>query len=279
MARTQLSQTVPYQPTVQLPRRRLRIDMATMVGLGGGFGLLILAMTVGGNPGAFFHAPAVLIVVGGTAGLTTVCFSLEEVLRAQRIILKAVIRSPMDPSVAALTMVKMSEIARKHGILALQESLVDLEREPFARRAVSMVVDGSPAEEIESVLNYETSQMQHRHAGSADILHKASEISPGMGLIGTLIGLVQMLGNLDDPATIGPGMAVALLTTFYGAILATMVFSPLASKLERNSATETLVANIYMLASISICRKENPRRLEILLNALLPPAKRFKHFD
>lgn len=279
MARTQASRSAPYQEIVQFPRRKTRLDTATLLGLLGAFGLLGIAMIIGGSPASFFHVPALLIVIGGTLGVTTICFSIEEIFRAQKIAFKAVVRTPLDPQRAAVQMIQASEIARKRGILALQDALVDLEREPFARKAVMMVVDGSPAEEIERVLKHDIGQMQQRHGDSANILYKAADVSPAMGLIGTLIGLVQMLGNLDDPATIGPSMAVALLTTFYGAILATMVFSPLANKLERNSATETLIYNIYMLAATSICRKENPRRLEMLLNALLPPAKRLRYFD
>lgn len=122
-------------------------------------------------------------------------------------------------------------------------------------------------------------EMIQRHLKSAGVLRKAAEVAPAMGLIGTLIGLVQMLGNLEDPAAIGPGMAIALLTTFYGAVLSNMMFSPLATKLERNSAEESLVANLYMLAAGSICRKENPRRLEMLFNAMLPPARQIQFFS
>ena len=118
-----------------------------------------------------------------------------------------------------------------------------------------------------------------RHVKSTGVLRKAAEFAPAMGLIGTLIGLVQMLGNLQDPSTIGPAMAVALLTTFYGAVLANMVFMPLASKLERNSAEEMLIYNLYTMGATSIGRQENPRRLEMLLNSVLPPAKRVKYFD
>ena len=100
-----------------------------------------------------------------------------------------------------------------------------------------------------------------------------------MGLIGTLIGLVQMLGNLEDPSSIGPAMAVALLTTFYGAVLANMFFLPLANKLERNSLVEHRVNHIYALGAASISRQENPRRLELLLNTILPPAQRVNYFD
>jgi len=118
-----------------------------------------------------------------------------------------------------------------------------------------------------------------RHNKGADILRRAAEVAPAMGLIGTLVGLVQMLGNLDDPSAIGPAMAVALLTTFYGAVLGNMVFAPLASKLERKSDEEALLNEIYLLGITSIARQESPRRLEVLLNTILPPANRISYFD
>jgi chemotaxis protein MotA len=118
-----------------------------------------------------------------------------------------------------------------------------------------------------------------RHQKGANIMKKAGDIAPAMGLIGTLIGLVQMLGNLDDPSSIGPSMAVALLTTFYGAVLANMVFMPLAAKLERNSGEEELLNSVYMVGAVSIGRQENPRRLEMLINSILPPSKRVSYFD
>lgn len=279
MARAQASRSASFDGPVRVPRRRPRLDAATLLGMAASFGLLAIAMIAGGSPESFFQAPALLIVVGGTLGVTTVCYSLTEMLNAQRVIAKAVVSPPSEPERAALAMIQISEIARKRGILALQEALSDLDREPFARKAITMVIDGIPVEEIERILKNDIGRMQHRHAISAGILHKAAETSPAMGLIGTLVGLVQMLGNLNDPTTIGPSMAVALLTTFYGAILATMLFSPLASKLERNSADETLIADIFMQSAASICRKENPRKLEMLLNALLPPAKRLRYFD
>ena len=131
---------------------------------------------------------------------------------------------------------------------------------------------------IERILRREVNSMTERHTKSASILRRAAEVSPAMGLIGTLVGLVQMLGRLDDPSTIGPSMAVALLTTFYGAILANMVFSPMAAKLERNSNEESLVNTIFLTAAASMGRQENPRRLEMLLNTILPPAHRLQYY-
>ncbi|MFD0387008.1 motility protein A [Tistrella bauzanensis] len=121
-----------------------------------------------------------------------------------------------------------------------------------------MVVDGIPVEDVERILKRDISQMAQRHMQSSQILKKSAEVAPAMGLIGTLVGLVQMLGNLEDPSTIGPAMAVALLTTFYGAVLANMVFNPLAGKLERNSMEEQMFKQIYLAGATSIGRQENP---------------------
>lgn len=126
-------------------------------------------------------------------------------------------------------------MARKKGVLALQNVVGSMQNEPFLHKGMLMVVDGTPGEEVESIMRRDLQATIQRHAKSTSVLRKMGEFAPAMGLIGTLIGLVQMLGNLDDPSTIGPSMAVALLTTFYGAVLANMVFLPLAAKLERNS--------------------------------------------
>jgi len=140
-------------------------------------------------------------------------------------------------------------------------------------------VDGSEPDEVERIMQSELQATTERQTRAVGMLRKAAEISPAMGLIGTLVGLVQMLGTLEDPSTIGPSMAVALLTTFYGAILSNLVFTPLASKLERNSAEDALMNEMYVMAAASIARQENPRRLEMLLNTILPPENKVVYFQ
>lgn len=255
------------------------MDIATIAGLVGGFGLVASAIIVGGSPGSFINVPSIMIVIGGTISVTTMCFSLPEMIKSTGIIAKTFMYASRDPSQAAIQILKIAELARRQGVLSLQGVLENLKGDAFLHKGMSMVVDGTPGEEVEAILRRDMSATVQRHHKSANILRKAAEYAPAMGLIGTLIGLVQMLGNLDDPSTIGPSMAVALLTTFYGAVLANMVFSPMASKLERNSAEESMVSNIYMLGASSIGKQENPRRLEMLLNSILPPAKRVKYFD
>ena len=255
------------------------LDLATVLGLIGGFTLIAAAVVLGGSVTAFIDGPSILIVLGGTFAVTSVSFSWEEVVTAQRTIFHALFRHTADPTEAAEQSLQVAERVRKNGPMELQNMLPKLDNEPFFQKALGVVLDGTPVEEIETMLTSEVSAMANRHVKSAGVLRRAAEVSPAMGLIGTLVGLVQMLGSLDDPSSIGPAMAVALLTTFYGAILANMLFLPLASKLERNSSEETLNYRIYALTASSIARRENPRRLEMLINTLLPPVKRVAYFD
>lgn len=279
MARTQASRALKPGKQALTARNRTNLDHATLAGFVAGFGLLAAAMYLGGSPRAYVDLPAMLIVLGGTFGVTTACFSLRDIARMPAIAMKTLFRSIPEPGTTALHMLRLAELARKRGILELDQLLKEMRHEPLVHKAITMAVDGASVEDVRAVMQREIEQTTDRHARSVAVLRKAAEVAPAMGLIGTLIGLVQMLGRLEDPAAIGPGLAVALLTTFYGAVLANMVLSPLASKLERNAGDEKLVATLYMLAAESICREENPRRLELLLNAMLPPAKRISYFN
>ena len=260
-------------------KRHSGASLTTVIGLLAGFALVIAAMFWGGSPASFVDGPALLIVFGGTFAVTLASFSLTDMGRAAGAIGQVIMRRHHNPSLAAYEVIELAERARNDGVLGLQERLAKLKTEPFLIKAMSLVVDGTPGETVESILRREVDTNAGRQQTSADVFRKAAEISPAMGLIGTLVGLVQMLGNLNDPTTIGPAMAVALLTTFYGAVLANMVFAPLATKLERSSDGEVLVHNVYLVGAASIGRQENPRRLEMLLNAMLPPTHRIQYFD
>ena len=255
------------------------MDLATVIGMIAGFGLVIAAIVTGGSAAAFVDVASILIVVGGTFGVTAISFSLGEVIKGQGLMMKAIFSKSNDAAGAAVKVLELADLARKNGVLGMQESLKDLEDQPFLQKGLGMVVDGTPGDEVEKVMRQEIKGMQSRHQASVLMLQRAATVAPAMGLIGTLIGLVQMLGNLDDPNSIGPSMAIALLTTLYGAVMANMVFAPLAGKLERNSKEEAMLMGIFSMGAGSIGRQENPRRLETLLNTLLPPAKRVQFFD
>lgn len=255
------------------------IDTATLAGVIGAFGVIAGAMVLGGSPKSFVDLPAILIVFGGTILVTMASFSMQEMRGMPSVAFRAVVYHAEDPSDAARRILHLADRARHTGALSLVEIGRTIGQSRFLGQAIQLVADGLPVEEIEQVLTHEREATQQRHVRSASILRRAGEVAPAMGLIGTLVGLVQMLGNLDDPSTIGPSMAVALLTTFYGAILANMLFHPLAAKLERNSEVEVMVHQIYTLGAVSISRQENPRRLEVLINSILSPAQRVNFFD
>ncbi len=261
-------------------QRRLSpsLDLATLIGVLGAFFVIATAMVLGGSPDSFVDLPALLIVVFGTFLVTTVSYSLSEVARAQHIMFRAAIYHAAVPRDAAEQILFLADHARKKGKLSLDKMLEDIRGNDFLYRAICQVVDGVPSHEIERIMINDSEAIHDRHLKSAGILRRAGEVAPAMGLIGTLVGLVQMLGNLQDPASIGPSMAVALLTTFYGAVLANMVFTPLATKLERNSEIELTVNRIYAVGAASISRQDNPRRLETVLNTMLPPPERVNYF-
>ena len=268
----------PIQP-ISPPVTRHAVDIATIIGIPSAFALIFAAIYLGGSATAFINLPSIFIVVGGTLGVTTACYSLADMGNSVRIVAQTVLHRSRDSTAAAVHVLQLAQIARYRGVLALQPHVDQTASERMLYRGLTMVMDGTPGDEIERVMQQELQATAQRHTRSASVLRKAADISPAMGLIGTLVGLIQMLGNLEDPSTIGPSMAVALLTTFYGAILANMVFMPLASKLERNSSEETLINHLYVMASASIGRQENPRRLEMLLNTILPPGNRVEYFN
>lgn len=253
--------------------------MSTLFGMLTAFLLVAGAIWLGGSPLAFINLQGMLIVVLGTFAVTAISFRLQEMATLPVNIWTLLRHGQRDPSEEAVKILKIAVEARKHNDVLLLERLVPkLKDTPFLMQAIQLVADGAQPDEIEQILRREASTMSSRHMRSVDFLRRAGDVAPAMGLIGTLIGLVRMLGNLDNPAEIGPAMAVALLTTFYGAVLAHLVFIPLAAKTEHCTDEEALVNNLYSMGATSIRRQENPRRLEMLLNTVLPPAKRVTFF-
>lgn len=262
-------------PVLRIGRRWGLIDGATLFGIAGAFLLMALAIVLGGSVLAFFDFPSVLIVICGTVLITTASFSWGDMLRAAQDLGQTVRQRTRSGPDAARDVLRLADFARRHGILTLQGNIVGaLKDQPVLQNGLKLVIEGTPDTEVEVLLRRDIAAQQSRIDKSATVLRRAAEISPAMGLIGTLIGLVQMLSQLSNPSAIGPGMAVALLTTFYGAILSNMVFSPLASKMERNSAEDQLIQHIHLLGVLSICRKDSPRRLEMQVNSLLPADQR-----
>jgi len=256
-----------------------KIDYATILGVVLSLGLIAGAISMGSGNANFLNVPSLLIVVLGTITATSIAFTGEEMRRALKIIGHSIRRKTWNPNIMARQLLDIAVLARKKGLLSIGGASGEVTRDKVLARAVELVTDGYSGEDIERVLSQEIDSLVERHRRSAGILRRGGEIAPAMGLIGTLVGLVQMLADLDDPAAIGPAMALALLTTFYGAILGMVILNPLAAKLERNSNDEAMIRTMIMIAMTSIARQENPRRLEMLLNSELPPGSRIQYFD
>ncbi len=250
------------------------LDWQTISGLFIANGLIILALIFGGSASAFFNIPALLIVVLGTLAVTLACFSMHDIQYAWPIIKKCFYSMGNAPPALARSLVDMSIIVRKRGTLSLASYESIWRKNQLLYPYVAMVVDGYNPREIEAMAAQELETALDQYRKAAAVMRRAAEFAPGMGLIGTLVGLVQMLGQLQSPDSLGPSMAIALLTTFYGALLGTVVFSPLANKIERNANREAIARQMILTAACSMAVIDNPRRIEMALNGFLPTEQR-----
>ena len=247
------------------------MDIGTLFGIVAGFGLIFGSILIGGSLGAFIDVPSIVVVFGGTVATTLIAEKLPAVINGIKVALKAFFgkSEPAEDTIKAIN--ELAQAARKDGILALEGMTVT---NPFLAKAVRLAVDGIAPEEIRASLSSELAAMRTRHKRGQKLFTFMAASAPSMGMIGTLIGLVQMLQALDDPAAIGPAMAVALLTTFYGAILAFVVCAPIAEKLAVNSDEETESMTVVVEGIDGILKGENPRMLQEKLEGYLSPAKR-----
>lgn len=268
-----------HLPTMQIEAPVRKVDFATILGLFFAVGLIAGAVAMGNSDASFFNVPSLLIVLLGTMAATSISYTGRELMKAGHIIINSIIRKAQSPGNLARSLVDLAVIAKKKGILALMNYESELQKDDFLFNSMQLVVDGYQPADVERLLTNEIEALAERHKRSASITRRASEIAPAMGLIGTLVGLVQMLAELENPEAIGPAMALALLTTFYGAILGTVIMAPLAAKLEKNSNDETLIKTLILTTASSIARQDNPRQLEMLLNSELPPSERIRYFD
>jgi len=244
------------------------MDLATVVGLVLSTILIVAAVVVGGSPGMFIEPASILIVVGGTFGATLVRNPLKAVLGMAKVAMKAfMIRLP-DPADLIAEVVTLSRKARKEGMLALESVPIDY---PFLSKGVSLCVDGVEVEQIRGILEAHMQAMAARHRRGAAILEGIAEIAPAFGMIGTLIGLVQMLATMDDPSKIGPAMAVALLTTLYGALIANVVCIPMAGKLKLRSEEELTAMIVCLEGCMGLSQGDNPGAIEQKLQSYLGP--------
>ena len=249
------------------------MDIATVVGIISSFGLVIGAIFLGSGLNIFINVPSLLIVVGGTLGTTMINYPLKEVIGVMKVVKNALFANNQAVEQLIKSFVDFAYKTRKEGILALENELKNVEDE-FLKKGVQMSIDGLEPTEIRVILDTELEYIESRHRLGAEVFTTMGTFAPAMGMIGTLIGLVQMLQSMDDPSTIGPAMAVALLTTFYGSVMANIICMPIAGKLKTRSKEEALSKELTIQGIIALSNGDNPRIIEQKLQAFLPPAQR-----
>ena len=253
------------------------MDLSTILGILASFVLMAMAISTGGGIGLFLNLPSAIIVFGGTLGATFVHYPFKEVFSSFAILKKTFFHQESIPAVRIEQLVRFAGKARKEGILSLQSVMGEVE-DSFFLRGLQLAVDGQEPDSLKEMLGREIDFIQERHEKGSDIFIAMGTYAPAMGMIGTLIGLVQMLQTMDDPSTIGPAMAVALLTTFYGAVLANIVFLPMAGKLKTRSQSEVLNKTLIAEGIKLILEGENPRVIEQKLHAFVSPRYRRTSF-
>ena len=247
------------------------MDIGTIVGLVFGMVLIVTAIFLGGSITAFIDVPSILIVIGGAICATLIRFTLGDVLNSFSVAMNAFFAKTKPPEDIIEELVKLSNIARKEGLLKLEKQPVE---DPFLKKAIMYCVDGHEADFIQDVMEKEIDLTVERHGLGKSIFDAIGDAAPAFGMIGTLVGLVNMLGNMSDPSSIGPSMAIALLTTLYGAIMANLIALPIADKLKRRSQEEELNKRLVLEGVLGLQKGLNPRVLEELLKTFLPPKAR-----
>jgi len=247
------------------------VDIATLIGFVLGMGLVIGSIVMGSPLGAFINIPGLAIVVGGTLATVMMAETMGNVINAFKVALKAFFGKAPQVDETIKKIAELAVVVRKEGLLALENQDI---QDPFLAKGVRLAVDGIPPEEVEATLSGERASMKSRHKRGSQLFVFAGANAPAMGMVGTLIGLVQMLQALDDPAAIGPAMAVALLTTFYGAVIAFMICGPIAEKLGHRSDEEAANMKVVIIGLESILKGENGRIVQEKLEGLLSPKER-----
>ncbi len=250
------------------------MDIGTVVGLVLAVAAVLTGIILGGGSlASLFDITSVLVVIVGTIGAVIISFPLAAVTGVHKVVKKALFGTPQDAKQIVTDMVRYAEVARREGILSL-ENLVPEMNDDFIIRGIKMAVDGTDPELIRTVMDTELEALMERHTRGKAILDAMGKYAPAFGMIGTLMGLIFMLQNMDDPSAIGPGMAVALITTLYGALIANCVALPLADKLSAKDAEEVLIKTIIVAGVMSIQSGDNPRVVESKLLTFLPPSER-----
>lgn len=255
-----------------------RQDMLTLIGLVIGFGMVLFGMLNGGTVKMFVDPSSIAITVGGSFAALLVNYPITEFKR----LVKVLMQSFKETSMAAFDIIsefsELSKKARREGLLSLED---DIEKvgDDFLKKGLQMVVDGLEPETIRNILELEIEEMEKRHKDGADMLRAWGGYAPAFGMLGTLIGLIQMLANLSDPSGLGPGMSKALITTFYGSLLASLLLNPMAANLSYKTSREATIREMMLEGILAIQSGVNPRIVEEKLVSYLNPIDKKKFYE
>lgn len=249
------------------------MDIASIGGLILGIFFIVFTIMGSGSIMGYIDFYSVLITFGGTFAATIFAFpfdSLKEGLLALKYVF---VYQELDSEIVIRTIIDLANTARKEGLLALEEAAEQL-KDDFLQKGIMLIVDGTDPELVRNILETELAFIEERHNGSQSVFETMGTLGPGFGMIGTLIGLINMLANLKDPSSVGPNMAVAIVTTFYGALIANLFCTPVVNKLKIRSSQEILMKEVTLEGMLSIQAGENPRIIEEKLKAFLSPRMR-----
>ncbi|MCG8532650.1 MAG: flagellar motor protein [Desulfovibrionales bacterium] len=249
------------------------MDLATVLGIVISFGLVLSAIMMGGSILIFVSIPSLLIVLGGTIGATLVNYPLRRVVSVMSVFKKTLYANEQSQQEIIDQFKDYADRARREGILSLEPIINEID-DAYLKKGLQLTVDGLEPQAIQEILESEIANVEGRHSDGQDILKSLGEYAPALGMIGTVIGLVQMLQTMNDPSSIGPAMAVALITTFYGACLANLVFIPMAGKLKSRSNDEVRIKEMQLEGILAISRGENPRIIQEKLSCFQSPNDR-----
>lgn len=247
------------------------MDFASIIGILSGLSLIASAIWMKGDLTNFYSLPGLMIVLGGTIASTILTFPLKDVMKAFKAAFFILYERKIDPNDMVKNILKISRISRSRGLIALGKIKTN---DPILKKGCNLIADGANEDIIRNALRIEIESLKHRHFNIQDVFIKMATFSPAFGMIGTLIGLVQMLNQLNDPSSIGPSMSIALLTTFYGVILSTLFFLPIAGKLKSRTMTEVINMEIIFEGAISILQNNNPLMVFETLSSFIPAKER-----
>ena len=247
------------------------MDLGSIIGVLLGNALILSAMLMGGTMDMFIDVAGLMIVFGGAVSACLLAFPMKDVISAFKAAIFCITADKMEPNAMVQTMVDLCTVTRKSGLVALSKMKFE---EDFLRKAANLIADGTKEDIIRDTLTIEIDAMKSRHAVIQDVFAKLAAYCPAFGMIGTLIGLVQMLANLSDPAAVGPAMAVALLTTMYGAMFANMLWNPIGAKLASRTMTEVMNLEITFEGACAILAEGNPMTVYEKLSSFIPGRER-----